>query len=53
MSDSRFYAMLDQRIIIAIATDGATKTKKGSIGFVIAIRHTMVIGASNLTDKQQ
>ena len=38
-SDSQFYAMLDQRITIAIATDGGTKSKKGSIGFVIAKAH--------------
>ena len=37
--DSWFYAMLDQRITIAIATDGGAKSKKGSIGFVITKAH--------------
>jgi len=31
--------MLDQRITIAIATDGGAKSKKGSIRFVIAKAH--------------
>ena len=36
ITDSWFYAMLDQQMTIAIATNGGAKSQNGSIGFVIA-----------------
>ena len=37
--DFQFYAMLGQKITIAIAIDDGAKPKQGSIGFVIAQAH--------------
>ena len=37
--DFQFYAMLGQQSIIPIETNGAAKSKHGSIGFVIAQAH--------------